>query len=261
MKKFIYSFMLISSVAMLTSCDHEFLGEKEDVGQTSMYDMSGEWYVSVQCMDADGNVVFEDEDFLEMGKFVIATSNVTANNTNQLIIQDNENLYNYSGGYFNPFRCKVDVDLASMSFECPDAEKYIYATVNYNDGTENTTYTTNNLYFTATPLANGDSVEFGGSYYFPEDMTCHFCYGEGTPNIAINIDSKGYDDYANDNNVEIWDGKVLKNAARQNNGTVCDSIVFNYRSDDYYFSYYANYAGYDHFRIQGKRYSGLAEND
>lgn len=54
------------------------------------------------------------------------------------------------------------------------------------------------------------------------------------------------------------EGKILKNAGHQNNGSVCDSIVFfvNYNNDPWYPD-----DGYAKYKVSGIRYSGLAEND
>jgi hypothetical protein len=58
--------------------------------------------------------------------------------------------------------------------------------------------------------------------------------------------------------VTITDGKILKNAGHQNNGSVADSICFYVSfSDDPYPAAY----GYAKYKISGIRYSGLTEND
>jgi hypothetical protein len=54
------------------------------------------------------------------------------------------------------------------------------------------------------------------------------------------------------------DGKILKGAGHQNNGSVCDSIVFfvSYKDDPWYPD-----DGYAKYKVSGIRYSGLVEND
>jgi len=58
-------------------------------------------------------------------------------------------------------------------------------------------------------------------------------------------------------NVTI-DGKILKGAGKQNNGSVADSIVFyvQYANDPWYPD-----DGYAKYKVSGIRYSGLVEND
>ena len=54
------------------------------------------------------------------------------------------------------------------------------------------------------------------------------------------------------------DGKILKGAGRQNNGSPADSIIFfvTYKNDPWYPD-----DGYTKYKVSGIRYSGLEEND
>ena len=54
------------------------------------------------------------------------------------------------------------------------------------------------------------------------------------------------------------DGKILKGAGRQNNGSPADSIVFfvTYKDDPWYPG-----DGYTRYKVSGVRYSGLEENE
>lgn len=54
------------------------------------------------------------------------------------------------------------------------------------------------------------------------------------------------------------EGKILKNAGHQNNGTLCDSIIMfvTYKDDPWFPD-----DGYAKYKISGIRYSGLVEND
>ena len=58
--------------------------------------------------------------------------------------------------------------------------------------------------------------------------------------------------------VTITEGKILKNAGHQNNGSAADSIVFfiSYEGDPWYPA-----DGYAKYKVSGVRYSGIAEND
>lgn len=54
------------------------------------------------------------------------------------------------------------------------------------------------------------------------------------------------------------DGKILKGAGHQKNGSVADSIIFfvSYKNDPWYPD-----DGYEKYKVSGIRYSGLEEND
>lgn len=58
--------------------------------------------------------------------------------------------------------------------------------------------------------------------------------------------------------ITITEGKILKGAGRQNNGSPADSIVFfvNYEGDPWYPD-----DGYAKYKVSGIRYSGLVENE
>ena len=58
--------------------------------------------------------------------------------------------------------------------------------------------------------------------------------------------------------ISIEDGKILKGAGHQNNGSAADSIVFyvRYANDPWYPD-----DGYERYKVSGVRYSGLVEND
>jgi hypothetical protein len=58
--------------------------------------------------------------------------------------------------------------------------------------------------------------------------------------------------------ITIEGGKILKGAGHQNNGAVCDSIVFfvKYEGDPWYPD-----DGYAKYKVSGVRYSGLEENN
>ena len=58
--------------------------------------------------------------------------------------------------------------------------------------------------------------------------------------------------------ISISEGKILKGAGRQNNGSIADSIIFyvSYKNDPWYPD-----DGYAKYKVSGIRYSGLVEND
>jgi len=79
-----------------------------------------------------------------------------------------------------------------------------------------------------------------------------FTSGNATNHASIN----GYESAIYD--ITIEEGKILKGAGRQKNGSPADSIVFylKYTNDPWYPD-----DGYAKYKVSGIRYSGLAEND
>lgn len=122
MKKFIYSLMLLVSTAMLSSCDNEFLGPKDEAGGTTMEAMAGEWYVWADGIDADGNVIDGFEDFYE-GRFMMQTFNTAENVPNKMFIMEEElTTYVIGGKAYSGLQIEVDVDLTNQTFQATDAE-------------------------------------------------------------------------------------------------------------------------------------------
>lgn len=106
MKNIFKFFALILLIAGFTSC------EKEKAGGTEVQDMCGEWYVQVDAVDANGNVVFEDP--FDAGIFPLYTYNTNSNLPTEMYIDDN--------GYFWDFRVIVDVNYAAKTFQVIDGE-------------------------------------------------------------------------------------------------------------------------------------------
>lgn len=86
----------------LTSC------EKEDIGGTATESMAGEWYVTVDAADANGNVVEGFEDLFGLGKIHVLTYNASDNNPNVLIVDDLQNFWG--------FKVKTNCDQNGLSF-------------------------------------------------------------------------------------------------------------------------------------------------
>lgn len=102
------------------------------------------------------------------------------------------------------------------------------------------------------------------------DPTKMIIYDEGNfwdYMVVVNVDQKSMtfstpnndfaDNLAYESKVKIWGGKIVMNGGVQNNGSAADHIEYNVIFDD------DPYAGklYDHLKVIGVRYSGLAEND
>ena len=101
MKKVLYFATLLLCMG-LTSC------EKEDIGGTATESMAGEWYVTVDAADANGNVVEGLEDPFGLGKIHVLTYNASDNNPNVLIVDDLQNFW--------AFKVKTNCDQNTLSF-------------------------------------------------------------------------------------------------------------------------------------------------
>ena len=107
MKKVLYFATLLLCMG-LTSC------EKEDIGGTATESMAGEWYVTVDAADANGNVVEGLEDPFGLGKIHVLTYNASDNNPNVLIVDDLENFWG--------FKAKTNCDQKTLSFSTSTSE-------------------------------------------------------------------------------------------------------------------------------------------
>ena len=107
MKKVLFFATLLLCMG-LTSC------EKEDIGGTATESMAGEWYVTVDAADANGNVVEGFEDLFGLGKIHVLTYNASDNNPNVLIVDDLENFWG--------FKAKTNCDQKTLSFSTSTSE-------------------------------------------------------------------------------------------------------------------------------------------
>ena len=101
MKKVLYFATLLFCMA-LTSC------EKEEVGATATESMAGEWYVTVDAADANGNVVEGLEDPFGLGRIHILTYNTSSNADNVLFVDDL--------GNFWEFKVRTNCDQKNLTF-------------------------------------------------------------------------------------------------------------------------------------------------
>lgn len=107
MKKVLYFATLLLCMG-LTSC------EKEDIGGTATESMAGEWYVTVDAADANGNVVEGFEDLFGLGKIHVLTYNASDNNPNVLIVDDLQNFWG--------FKAKTNCDQKTLTFSTSTSE-------------------------------------------------------------------------------------------------------------------------------------------
>lgn len=93
--------MLCAGVAF-TSC------EKEEIGGTATESMAGDWYVTCDAVDENGDVVPGFEDLFGLGRFHILTYNTAANTGDQLYVDDL--------GEFWEFKVKATSNINAMTF-------------------------------------------------------------------------------------------------------------------------------------------------
>ena len=109
MKKFIYSMIMFAGL-MTASC------EKDDIIHTATEPLAGEWYVTVDFADADGNVVKANA--YGIGQFMVNTYNTSANVNNEMWVDDL--------GNFWEFKLKVNCDIANLTFASNDTVPNFY---------------------------------------------------------------------------------------------------------------------------------------
>lgn len=184
---------------------------KDEIGGTAMESMAGQWYCTVDAVDESGNPIEGGEDYWGVGRTLILTYNVSANNTTQMWVN---NLgignfaadYNYAGYPDYDMCTKVNCDQAALTFSSVDSENI------------------------ADPVV-WSHVDENGNTIIDKQVNP----------MAVSIE-----------------GKILKGAGHQNNGSVCDSIIMYvvYKNDPWFPD-----DGYAKYKISGIRYSGLVEND
>ena len=80
MKKTLYSILMLAGLLVaFTSC------EKEEIGDTAGVKTAGDWYVTVDAVDANGGLVFSDEELFGMGQIHVLTYNTAANIPTEMI--------------------------------------------------------------------------------------------------------------------------------------------------------------------------------
>lgn len=81
---------------------------KDEIGGTATQALAGEWYVTVDAVDAAGNVVEGGEDVYGLGKFLLNTYNTAANVDDQMWLDDNGNFWD--------FKIKLTSDVKNLTF-------------------------------------------------------------------------------------------------------------------------------------------------
>lgn len=89
MKKLVY-FAALLLTTVFASC------EKEEIGGTATQATAGQWYVTVDAADGNGNLVAGLEDMFSLGRVTMLTFNTAENNPNEMIVSDIGNFWNFS---------------------------------------------------------------------------------------------------------------------------------------------------------------------
>lgn len=78
--------------------------------------LAGEWYVTVDAVDANGDLF--EEDFFGMGNILIATYNTASNSSNELWVDDCEEFWE--------FKVKASADINAGTFTATSADNQYY---------------------------------------------------------------------------------------------------------------------------------------
>lgn len=99
MKKIVYFIAAVCVSVLFASCD------KEEPGGTATENTAGDWYVTADAIDDNGDVVIPD---FNDGRFHVLTYNTAANTPTEMIVEDQGNFWN--------FKVRVAVDQNARSF-------------------------------------------------------------------------------------------------------------------------------------------------
>ncbi|MCD7941505.1 MAG: hypothetical protein LUH50_16455 [Bacteroides intestinalis] len=119
MKKAIYLLMMCAGVLVI-SC------EKDEIGKTATQALAGEWYVTVDGVDANGTVLYEDP--YGTGHMMLNTYNTAGNIPTEMYVDDLGNFWEY--------KTKVKSDIKSLTFKTEGAvaNEYYNCNVTIEDG-------------------------------------------------------------------------------------------------------------------------------
>lgn len=108
MKKIAYFICSLLVGVALTSC------EKDEIGGTETEATAGQWYVTVDGADENGNVVEKFKDLYGLGRVLMLTTNTAANTPNEMIVTDLGNFWD--------FKVKVSCDQQGKTFQTNTTE-------------------------------------------------------------------------------------------------------------------------------------------
>lgn len=99
MKKIVY---LFAAVLLFASC------EKDEIGGTATEALAGQWYVHVDAVDENGDVVYSGADIFGLGTFMLLTYNTASNTADTLFVDDLKNFWD--------FKVKVSCNTSDRTF-------------------------------------------------------------------------------------------------------------------------------------------------
>lgn len=257
MKKVIY-FAALLLTTVFASC------EKEEIGGTATESMAGQWYCIVDAVDDNGDPIIAGEDYFGEGKTIWITYNTSGNASSEMWV-DNLGIGNFSAAYSSYFTQYISILGGTV-----DSLKIVEDAKNkYHNGFPELgmpgfpTYsikTKVNIDQNTLTFRSTESENFGEGYQWWIKK--------------VKFDEKGDTVWADEKKKEpemidvllneekslpvTIEGKILKGAGRQNNGSPADSIILfvTYKDDPWYPG-----DGYTRYKVSGIRYSGLEEND
>ncbi len=100
MKKIAYLIVMVCAGALLASC------EKDEPGGTATESLAGDWYVTYDAVDAEGNLI--EEDFYGMGYTHLFTYNTADNVSSEMFVDDQ--------GWFWEYKIQVESNASNLTF-------------------------------------------------------------------------------------------------------------------------------------------------
>ena len=122
MKKLVYFAALALALAG-TSC------QKDEIGGTATQALAGEWVVSIDAVDANGQPIEGGEDYFGVGYVHLNTYNTAANVSNAMWIDDLAS-FDVAAYYGNPaypsysFKSVVNTDVDNLTFSSVAADNH-----------------------------------------------------------------------------------------------------------------------------------------
>jgi len=111
--KRIFLIIAVTTTLVTTSCKQEY-----ENWYSAAYELSGEWIVTVTAVDANGAVVYEDDELFGIGSFELTTYNTAANSATEMWIDDNY--------HFWEFKVKTGINVDSKTFNVNNAGNTYY---------------------------------------------------------------------------------------------------------------------------------------
>ena len=194
--------------------------EKDEIGGTATESMAGQWYCTVDAVDDNGNPITQTPDGSP-------NSGVDYFGVGRTLILT----YNTASNSAS----EMWIDNMGIGNY---AESYADYWKSYGFFPSYTIKAKVTIDQSAMTFYSTDSENFGEGYKWEDEDGNVFHEVKAMP-VTI-------------------DGKILKGAGRQNNGSPADSIIFyvKYKDDPWYPD-----DGYTKYKVSGIRYSGLEEND